>query len=57
MTKKQKISNLNKMIEDYEDSGLSISEFIKEHMFEEYVKNGNKELEEIAAEYFIEKLE
>ena len=57
MTKQNKISNLNKLITDYEKSGMRISDFIREHLFEEYVNKGTKELEEIAAEYFIEKLD
>jgi len=55
--KNNKIKELNKIIEEYEKSGLKVSEFMRKHMFEEYSKNGDKKLEDIAKEYFIEHLE
>ena len=48
---------LENAIEKYLNSGKTLSEFIKENLFHEYTKTGNKELEDIAAEYFIEQLD
>ena len=55
MTKQQKIKNLNNLIEEYMQSGMKLNAFIRKHMFEQYV-NGDKELKDIAAEYFIDNL-
>lgn len=51
------VNKLNATISEYINSGMSMSDFIKRHLFEEYKITGNKELEEIAAEYFIDHLD
>ena len=56
-TKKQKVKALDDVIEEFEKSGLSMSEFRKKHLLEDYVESGNKELADIVADYFIEHLE
>jgi len=55
--KDKNIEKLNKILEEYEKSGLKVSEFMRRHMFEEYINNGDKKIEDIAKEYFIEHLE
>ena len=58
MHKKEKaqIKDLEDAIDKYMKSGKSISEFIKESMFNDYTKYGDKELKEIATEYFLDHL-
>lgn len=51
------IKRLNSTIQEYIDSGIPMSEFIKMHLFEEYKLTGNKELEEMAIDYFIDHLD
>ena len=55
--KEEKIQRLNEVIEEFLNSGMSLGDFIKEHIFKEYGETGNEELEEIAREYFLDKLE
>jgi len=56
MKDKEKIKNLMAVIDEYVSSGLSISDFVREHSFKEYGLTGAEELKEVATEYFIEKL-
>jgi hypothetical protein len=57
MNKERQIRELSDVIEEYLNSGMTLGEFIKEHIFKEYGETGNKDLEDIAAEYFIDKLD
>ena len=57
MNNKDKAKKLEETIKKYIDSGKPINEFIKEEVFKEYSKSGNKKLKEIAEEYFIEHLD
>ena len=54
---KKSIEDLDKIIEEYMNSGKTMSEFIKEHIFKEYGESGNKELADIAADYFLDHLQ
>ena len=56
MKDKEKIKNLMAVIDEYVSSGLSISDFVREHSFKEYGLTGAEELKDVATEYFIEKL-
>ena len=53
---KQKAEALERVIGEYLKSDKTMSEFIKEHMFKDYSEGGDKKLEEIATQYFIDHL-
>jgi hypothetical protein len=54
---KHNVEELEKIIDKYVQSGMSMSDFIKENVFKEYVERGGEDLQEIAAEYFLDHLD
>ena len=52
----KKVDDLGKVMDEFMKSGLSVTEFMKEHIFKEYSEDGDKKLEDIAAQYFIDHL-
>jgi len=52
----KKVDDLNEVIEEWEKSGLSLNEFIKLKSLKDYTKDGDKKLEDIATEYFLDHL-
>lgn len=57
MTKlhKEQIKALDEMIDEFIKSGMSASEFMREHMFKEYSKTGDDKLKEVSIDYFMDK--
>jgi len=53
----EKVDTLSKSIYKYLDSKMTISDFIKTHIFKEYSESGDESLKDIASEYFLEHLE
>jgi len=60
MNKKEKreleksFDNLSKLHDEQKASGLSMLDFMKRHLFEEYGKTGDKRLEQMAKDYYLE---
>lgn len=54
---KNKIKQLDDMIEEYVKSGKPLSKFMREHIFKEYGENGDSRLHDMSVDYFLERME
>ena len=53
----KEIKALNEEIRLLMDSKMSVTEFIRKRLFEEYAKTGDEKIKEIAVEYFVDRLD
>lgn len=53
----EEIETLNKEIEMLMKSGMTVQEFIRRRLFEKYSETGDERLKDIAADYFIARME